>query len=404
MTDTPAMTQALHVTVALSLQDLSAQGPAYTDLLSRVPDGRGLFFSPDWLRALAPVYLSADRRLYVMLAWRGAQLVGVAPMVIDQRPWVRGHVRRLCFLGAVPGSMRLEGDFLVPDEADVGPCMQAFMAHLKRPASPADYFDLHYFRDASRCQAAFATTAGLQPVQREDMVSHWARLSPTFEDYCATLKKSTLSKVQNRVRAIERDLGATLECVTRLSEDDLAQIERLHVQRQRDLMGRGRERHSLFEIAQERQAYLALLEQAATDGTARHYLLRARHPDHPDQPERTIVAFALCFHFGRTLFFHLTAFDSACTKYEPGRVLMLLKVQAEISRGDTDHIDMLPGTTKIKEDFGNHVFTHHRYSATNDASLKSRLKCGVWQAQQALAQELRRLKTGTRSQTSLSVA
>jgi hypothetical protein len=371
----------LRVSVVRSLEALSAQGPAYPALLQRVPHGRGLFFSVDWLRTLAPAHLLPGRSLYFMLAWRDAQLIGVAPMVIDQRPWVRGHVRRLCFWGVVPGSLRLEGDFLVPQEADVEPCLRAFMAHVRQPGSPVDYLDLHYFRDVSACQAAFSAVTRLMPVQREDMVSHWARLAPTFDEYCATLKKSTLGKVLNRVRAIERDLGTTLTCVTRLSEDELAQVETLHVQRQRELMGRGRERHSLFEIEHDRRVYRALLEQAARDGTARHYLLKSQD---------RIVAFALCFHFGRTLFFHLTSFDSAHAKYEPGRVLMLLKVQAEIRCGDTDHIDMLPGTTKIKEDFGNQVFNYHRYSAVNETSLKSRIKCGVWQAQAALAQKVRR--------------
>ena len=379
----------IRVSVVRSFEALAAQGPAYPALLARVPHGRGVFFSLDWLRTLAPVHLLPGRSLYFMLAWRDTQLVGVAPMVIDQRPWVRGHVRRLCFWGVVPGSMRLEGDFLVPQEEDVMPCLRAFMAYVQQPGSPIDYLDFHYFRDVSPCQAAFSAVTHLMPVQCEDMVSHWARLAPTFEDYCATLKKSTLGKVLNRVRAIERDLGATLACVTQLSDDELAQVETLHVQRQRELMGRGRERHSLFEIEHDRRVYRALLQQATRDGTARHYLLKSQD---------RIVAFALCFHFGRTLFFHLTAFDSAHAKYEPGRVLMLLKVQAEIQRGDTDHIDMLPGTTKIKEDFGNQVFNYHRYSAVNEQSLKSRLKCGVWQAQLTLAQKVSRLRKGARSQ------
>lgn len=381
-----ASSAGLRITTAHRPDDLVVHAAAYEALLARVPDGRGLFYQIDWLRTLAPTYLLPGRRMHFLLAWRDDRLVGVAPMVIDQRPWSRGHVRRLSFWGGVPGSMRLEGDFLVPDPADVGPCMRAFVAQLLSAGSPVDYVDLHYFREVSPAQAAFEAASGLRAVQTEDMVSHWARLAPTFEDYCATLKKSTLGKVMNRVRATERDLGAELVCVSRLSEGELAQIEALHVQRQRELQGRGRERHSLFENPAERQRYHALLEQAAADGTARHYLLKSR--------DDRVIAFALCFHYGRTLFFHLTAFDSAHAKYEPGRVLMLLKIQAEIARGDTDHIDMLPGTTKIKEDFGNHVFTHRRYGAVNTASTVSRLKCAFWLAQTAVLQKLRDLRGG----------
>jgi hypothetical protein len=374
----------LRLTSVRSPDELAPHAQAYHALLARVPHGRGLFYRIDWLKALSSAYLLPGRRMHFLLAWRGDRLIGVAPMVIDQRPWSRGHVRRLSFWGGVPGSMRLEGDFLVADTADVAPCVRAFVEQFKAAGSPVDYVDLHYFRDASPCQAAFEAASGLRPVQTEDMVSHWARLEPTFEAYCATLKKSTLGKVMNRVRAAERDLGARLVCVSRLSDDELAQVEALHVQRQRELTGRGRERHSLFENPTERRLYHALLAQAAADGSARHYLLKSK--------EDRIIAFALCFHSGRTLFFHLTAFDSAQAKYEPGRVLMLLKVQAEIARGDTDHIDMLPGTTKIKEDFGNHTFTHHRYSAVNDASVVSRLKCGFWLGQTALLDKVRGLR------------
>ncbi|MFM2347987.1 MAG: hypothetical protein RL654_2740 [Pseudomonadota bacterium] len=373
------------ITVAACPDDLSMHAAAVHDLLARVPDGRGLFYQPEWLRLLTPLCLQPGRRMHFLLAWRGERLIGVAPLVIEQRPWVRGRVRRIWFWGKVQGSLALEGDFLVPDAADVGPCTQAFVAHLRGPSAPADYLELAYFRGASPCQAAFEATSCIPVDQTEPMVSHWAVLAPTFEAYCATLKKSVLGKVMNRVRAAERDLGAHLVCVSRLSADELAQIEALHVQRQRELAGRGRERHSLFEIPAERSIYHAMLALAAERGWARHYLLKSG--------EGRVLAFALCFHFAGTLFFHLTAFDSAHAKYEPGRVLMLLKIQAEIARGDTHHIDMMPGTTKIKEDFGNHVFSHRRYLAVNTGSLMSRLRCGVWQGQTAMLEGMRALRS-----------
>ncbi|SIR43445.1 Acetyltransferase (GNAT) domain-containing protein [Sphaerotilus natans] len=373
------------ITVVAHPDELSAHAIAIHDLLDRVPDGRGLFYQPEWVRLMAPLFLQSGRRMHFLLAWRGERLIGMAPLVIEQRPWVRGHVRRVWFWGKVQGSLALEGDFLVPEATDVRPCARAFVAHLRGPSAPADYIELAYFRGASPCQVAFEAASHIAPEQIEPMVSHWAVLAPTFDAYCATLKKSVLGKVMNRLRAAERDLGAHLTCVSRLSADELEQVEALHVQRQRELAGKGRERHSLFEIPAESGIYHAMLETASQRGWARHYLLKSG--------EGRVLAFALCFHFAGTLFFHLTAFDSAHAKYEPGRVLMLLKIQAEIARGDTHHIDMMPGTTKIKEDFGNHVFSHRRYLAVNTGSLMSRLRCGVWQGQTAWLERLRALRS-----------
>lgn len=357
---------AWRVEVADSFEALERHRAAWDALLDALPDDRGLFFRLPWMRAMAPTYLGGRRRMHVLLAWCGDRLAGVAPMTVETRAWWRGGIRRAAFWGTVAGSSRMEGDFLVPDRQDVGPCMRAFAEALRDPRTGADWLDLQYFRDASHCREAFVTEAGLTPLHEEAMHTHWACLPASFEAYTATLKRAMLSKAQNRVRAARRDLGAWLECVDRLSPEDLAQVEALHVQRQTDLSSRGRERESLFLSPAERASYLERLERAAQDGSARHYLLKGA--------DGRVLAFSLCFHAGRTLFFHLTAFDGALARYELGRVLMLLKIEAEIARGDTDRIDMLPGTTRVKEDFGNVVSGYRRYQGLRPGSWATRAR------------------------------
>lgn len=317
-----------------------------------------------------------------MLIWRGAAFVGVAPTVVSQRPWSRGHASVLEFWGAVDGSLRLEGDLLFPNASDAECGAQAVVRWLASSASDVDVMDLQYFREISTSREAFVAAARPDAVRLEPMRTHRAQMAAAYPEHLALLKKSMLSIVQNRQRAIERDLGAELVCRERLSDEELAQVEQLHIKRQQQLMAGGRERHSLFENAVERQCYRDMLEVAASEGVGRHYLLKA---------SGKIIAFGLCFHKQRTLFCHVTAFDPDLGRYKLGRVLELMKTRAEIERGDTDVMDMLPGTTQVKEDFGTEVFLHIRYQGYCRRTMGSWVRQWLWVATGTVGRVVKRV-------------
>ena len=205
--DAPLEASGLTVTVVASIGQLRAMQGTYQTLLDRLPDGRGVFYSIPWLEAFAPLFLRAGRRLHFLLIWRGTELAGVAPTVVYRRPWSRGRASVLEFWGAVDGSLRLEGDFLIPQAGDAVSGAQALARWLTRPASGVDVMDLQYFREVSTSRAAFVAATCPEVVRLEPMRTHRAQLAPSYPAHLARLKKSMLSIVQNRQRAIERHLA-----------------------------------------------------------------------------------------------------------------------------------------------------------------------------------------------------
>ena len=294
---------------------------------------------------------------------------------------------RAGILGAVDGSLLLEGDLLFPRASDAECGALAVVRWLASGASVVDRMDLKYFREISTSRNAFVAAARPDTVRLEPMRTHRTQMAASYPEHLALLKKPMLTNVQNRQRALERDLGAELVCRERLSDDELAQVEQLHIKRQQQLMAGGRKRYSLFENAVERQCYRDMLEVAANEGTGRHYLLKA---------DGKIIAFGLCFHKQRTLVFHLTAFDPELGRYSLGRVFELMKIRAEIERGETDVIDMLPGTTQVKEDFGTEVFSHFRYQGYCRRTIGSRVRQWVWVATGKVGRAGRRVVGWTR--------
>jgi hypothetical protein len=67
-----------------------------------------------------------------------------------------------------------------------------------------------------------------------------------------------------------------------------------------------------------------------------------------------------------------------------------------IERGDTDVMDMLPGTTQVKEDFGTEVFSHFRYQGYCRRTIGSRVRQWVWLATGTVGRAGRRVVGWTR--------
>lgn len=365
MTDQPQPGAALpRVSSVTAISDLERLGSAYTALLAQMPDARGLFYAPERLRVLAPHYLpDRSHHLLFLLAWREDRLIGIAPLMTIRHGWRQCFIRRVNFWGAEPGPMRMEGDFLIPDGHEVMHCLQAFLGHLRHRHSRIDLMDLRYFRGISNCRKAFDRLDGVRHLRQEDMVTHRAMLPASFEDYLDALGKSVRTKTMNRMRALQRELGTELHCVSRLDDEVMAQVADLHTARQQLLSERGRSRHAVFE--HDRRTIAALLHLMEDAGQARHYLLKSGP---------RVIAFALGFHAQGTWYYWMTSFDTDLSRYEPGRVLMLMTVRDEIERFGTTLIDMMAGTTKIKLDFANQVIALDHCTGPGSARMVSRLR------------------------------
>lgn len=377
----PPAPAPLRVEVARSVADLRRHAAAYEAFTARLTQGGSLFYSLPWLEIYTPVYVTPERGMHFLLAWQGDTIIGVAPLQLEQKSLSRGRVRRLFCWGNVHGSLMIEGRFLVPDPADIDRCIAAFASHVLDPRSgEVDCFEFHYLDEHAPEFAAVQRHFKPQSTEPEDMPSYQMVLPSTFDAYAQTLTGSALMKVRNRWRALQKAGRLEFLPVTRLSEAELAQVMQMHMGRQELLRDRGRARQSLFQEPRLRDAYLRLLEHAAADGSARHYLLKV---------DGKLVCFGLGFHRGDTMIYHLTAFDPDWGRFEPGRVFWFLMLQAEIERGQTRLIDALPGITKVKQDFSNASRTYRCLAGTKPHSLRARLKVGTWQAGVAAAERLR---------------
>ncbi len=368
---------ALRISTVRSLAQLEALGPAYERFLERCPGGFGLFCTPMWVRHLSTVYLRPSQSLYFLLAWRNDELVGLAPWAIDRKGWSRAKVRRLFCWGGITGSLRLEGSLLVQDPSDAPACAEAFARHI-RTSQPReiDHIDLGYLSEHAPGRVALGQALGLGLGPAEDMPGYILDLPDNVEAFQASLKKSTFASVRASLRQLERH-GARIEVKPALSGQELEQLIDIHVQRQAAHEGKGQSRHSIFELSGERNAYLALLQEAQERGITRYFLI--------SEGDR-LKAFALCFAWGDTLFFQLTAFDPDYGKFSPGRVLMYEKAMHAIGVDRLQHIYMWPGTTKVKTDFANRIYTCHPLQGTNSGSVQSSIKCVIWHALSRLTQ------------------
>jgi CelD/BcsL family acetyltransferase involved in cellulose biosynthesis len=377
-----ARAAGLRVTVARSVAELRTQAAAYQALLQRMPPGTiGPFYTLEWLEILAPVYVTPERGMHFLLAWQGDTLLGVAPMQLEQKSLSRGRVRRLFCWGNQYGSLMLEGNFLIPEPGDVDRCMAAFAAHVLDTRSGAvDCFEFHYLREDTPVFAAVQRHFRPQASEPEDMPSFQVRVPASFDTYTATLSTGMLAGVRNRWRALQKAGRVEFVALQELAPEDLEQVMQVHSARQDALRERGRTRQALFQDPCTRAAYLRLLEQTARDGSARHYLIRC---------DGKMVAFGLGYHYRGTWLFHLTGFVQEWGRFQPGRVLLYLMMQDLIGRGDTQLVDMLPGITKVKQDFSNLSPTYRCVSGTKTGSLRSRVKVGTWRAGVAAAQRWR---------------
>lgn len=338
----------LRVDLIESLDALEAHADAWHALLEAAIPGRSLFYRLPMLRAMAPVHAPPQhaggrRSPFFLLAWRGDTLVGGLPLVLEHKPLSRAGVRILRLWGGDGSSLGLEGD--LPLMGDARAVLGAFDAALRDGLRHRyDLLVLGYLRGDAAAGAALRDAWPDATWTAEALTAHHIDLTAGFAAYRASRPASRLRELARRKRKLAEAHRLEHRIRSRLTPDELADVLRLHSERQQQLTSRGARREFLSHASGRLDALTAALAAAADADAARHHLLYA---------DGTLAAFVLTLVDGDTVLTWPTAIDERFAAFGPGTLVFWEAVAHEFARGTTRRISLGAGTTTVKSLLGN---------------------------------------------------
>ena len=365
----PPHSTDLRVDLLETLDALAPHAAALDALIARAPTGCGPFYCVDGLRATAPL-LGERESPFLLLAFRGDELVGFAPFVIERKPWVRSGVRRLLLWGSHGNVMGIEGDLLIaPDAEDAVDAIVFALRHTFRGAF--DVVDVAFARGDSPRLDRFVALADGAAWTPEPPLAFDIGIDGTIDDYRAARSGCHMKKIGQLERRLARDHAVEWREVAHLSVEETEMVAALHTARQQVLTERGERRTAVFADARTRPALDALLDAAARRGTGWHHLLLA---------DGRLVAFLLTLLDGPVCVAYLTAVDADFGSYRPGSLLHWGVVQRAYQRGGIARIQLGAGPTEIKQIFGTASLRPQHLFWQPPGGLPSRLRVAAWHA------------------------
>jgi hypothetical protein len=370
------VTTAIRVQLVESLAALAPHADAWTALLERAAPGRGFYYRPEALAAMAPIHApprhtGGRRSPFLLLAWRGEALVGALPLVLEQKPLHKIGLRRLLLWGGDGSAMGFEGELPLAghDTERLATC-RALRDALAGPlAGRFHRLELGYLRGDSPALPALRATFADGAWSDEPLVSHHAELADGLEAWRATRRSGRLRELGRLRRRLEAAHTVHMHETAELSPAELAAVMALHGGRQATLAGRGWQREAVFTRAGYGPALEALLAWAGATGRARHRLLYANGE---------LICFLLAFVEGNTMLAWLTAVHDDYTAYGPGGLLFREAVEREAALGAVSRVEFGPGTTFVKDTMGTHQLVPQRLTWTAP-TLVARVRVGLWE-------------------------
>lgn len=353
-----------------SVSELLELGDAYDRLVIGAGD-HGFFYLRDWIRRIWPFYGARGDQLAFLVAESDGRLVGVAPLQLEAKDWKHAGVRRLRFFGDLDSSL-LNGtrDFLIPDPGDVAACVDAFVRLLREQAGHWDLIELNMIPGGSPVVSSLLEKLPGARKGGMDLQTPLIDLSGGFEAYQASFSGQMRNQLGRKMRKLQRELPtAKFSMSPAISLDRMTQLAALHRQRQETMRLAGRPwRKSLFDDPLQTRVYADLLDWAGRQDYARHYWLEV---------DEKLQLFLICFHYGNTLFYHLTALTEQMRNYSGGMLLLYWMFEQESRNHGTRQVNMLPGLNATKERLANKIVPLTRICAINTENRLSRAKC-LW--------------------------
>ena len=308
-----------------------------------------------WLESMLVVWCRGRKcytkpdNLAFLIARDNDRMVGLAPFLVEQKRIEQLYLSRLYWLGDIdlPLLSVEEMDFLFIDNNYVEPCLRAFHHFLVNGRElDWDLLDLDKCVKSSSNLRYFAELFPKYDIVDNKVMSSKITLPGSFEEYLEQLP----AKYRSDLRRCRKRLADNCSAIDFFSADNLsasilAEIVRLHRNRQQEHIQKGQDRYSLFDDSNGAKSFQKILDWSAGNGIARHYWLEV---------DGQMIACALGFSFKKTYYGNLMAFDPSFKAYSPTKLLLLEIIKQEIEIHKTRSYDMGSGLNAVKKKLSTH--------------------------------------------------
>ena len=288
------------------------------------------FLTPGWQSAWLDTY-GRGHELFVLAAYRGAQLEGL---------WPLARIRRGAYRVLVPvGAGRSDWLDVLTTAADREAVFGAFAAHLLAARGEWDLIELRDVLENSPSLAAFDALARAQPlhVRRElRTAAPQLTLGGSWEQFLATKRAKFRTNIKYYRRVAEKTHPQF-----RLARHEWNPAERVVDQLAEVELRSWKAREGNLKISSElgREFYHRFMSYFAKRGELD--LWRADGSD-------KLLAFLVNFRFGGKIYHYNTCFDEAAGPISPGMLMHAEAIQDAFALGLSEY-DFLSGDEPYKE-------------------------------------------------------
>lgn len=311
--------------------DFEALRTDWNRLLGRTPDANP-FLSHEWLHSWWMSY-RPHARLMILLARRGGELVGIAPLMLQITRLMALPLRTVRFVG--DGTWESDHMNVLVDATCQQAVLRAFCSQLD--AIGWDLLELNQLPQRSSVTSDLLALIGARwPVVRiEEVACPFALLPDKADD----VMKRLPSRMRSSLRASQRRLAAehTLWFGEHSQEGNLADgLAALYVNHASRWAAKGQV--GVFVDSRKRELYERVSRLFMERGWLRFYYLRL---------DDKVVAQQFCFEYGNRVMLLQEGFDFAWAKENVGNLLRLMVFEHLAGQGGKIY-DFLAGTSRHK--------------------------------------------------------
>jgi CelD/BcsL family acetyltransferase involved in cellulose biosynthesis len=317
--------------------ELQAISADWNHLLQICP-GASIFQTPEWLGPWWAAF-GGEKELFA-LVFRSSEgeIVGIAPLYIDQKRFLGTPVQVLRMVGAGSGDSDALDFVTAPGYEES--CARAFLSWLDENRS-WDVCALETLPENSRVAQHISDLVQNRgwPIYSKAIPNFFIELPSSWSEYLGTLEPGFQPLLTRYPKRLKSRYSVSIQKCEAEEELDAA-LQALFTLHQLRWAGRGIP--GAFSLAERRDFYLRMTHSFFQRGWLEFWLLKLN---------QEIVATQFCFRYGNTVYLLQEGFHPQYTADKVGYALRAHVLQEMIRTGATRY-DFLGGADAYKERFG----------------------------------------------------